>query len=102
MKEKRDLKSCLFYHVSHLLNHILILVKLTMKYTAPIKVFFLVTLIKSEQKLNHVYIYTIHFLVMDQLTVLSSVQFFINLKLYSLTNLITVTTYNHDNRTLHF
>lgn len=40
MTEKRDLKSCLFYHVSHLLNHILILVKLTMKYTAPIKVFF--------------------------------------------------------------
>lgn len=40
MTEKRDLKSCLFYHVSHLLNHILILVKLTMKYTAPIEVFF--------------------------------------------------------------
>lgn len=40
MTEKRDLKSCLFYQVSHLLNHILILVKLTMKYTAPIKVFF--------------------------------------------------------------
>lgn len=59
-----------------------------MKYTAPIEVFFLVTLIKSEQKLNHVYIYTIHFLVMDQLTVLSSVQSFINLKLYSLTSLI--------------
>lgn len=58
MTEKRDLKSCLFYHVSHLLNHILILVKLTMKYTAPIKVFFfLVTLIKSKQKLNHVYRY---------------------------------------------
>lgn len=88
MTEKRDLKSCLFYHVSHLLNHILILVKLTMKYTAHIEVFFLVTLIKSEQKLNHVYIYTIHFLVMDQLTVLSSVQSFINLKLYSLTSLI--------------
>lgn len=88
MTEKRDLKSCLFYHVSHLLNHILILVKLTMKYTAPIKVFFLVTSIKSEQKLNHVYIYMIQFLVMDQLTVLSSVQSFINLKLYSLTSLI--------------
>lgn len=57
MTEKRDLKSCLFYHASHLLNHILILVKLTMKYTAPIEVFFLVTLIKSEQKLNHVYRY---------------------------------------------
>lgn len=53
MTEKRDLKSCLFYHVSHLLNHILILVKLTMKYTAPIEVFFfLVTLIKSERKLK--------------------------------------------------
>lgn len=59
-----------------------------MKYTAPIEVFFLVTLIKSEQKLNHVYIYMIQFLVMDQLTVLSSVQSFINLKLYSLTSLI--------------
>lgn len=59
-----------------------------MKYTAPIEVFFLVTLIKSEQKLNHVYIYMIQFLVMDQLTVLSSVQYFINLKLYSLTSLI--------------
>lgn len=59
MTEKRDLKSCLLYHVSHLLNHILILVKLTMKYTAPIEVFFLVTSIKSEQKLNHVYIYRI-------------------------------------------
>lgn len=57
MTEKRDLKSCLFYHVSHLLNHILILVKLTMKYTTPIEVFFLVTLIKSERKLNHVYRY---------------------------------------------
>lgn len=57
MTEKRDLKSCLFYHVSYLLNHILILVKLTMKYTAPIEVFFLVTSIKSEQKLNHVYRY---------------------------------------------
>lgn len=57
MTEKRDLKSCLFNHVSHLLNHILILVKLTMKYTAPIKVFCFVTLIKSEQKLNHVYRY---------------------------------------------
>lgn len=88
MTEKRDLKSCLFYHVLHLLNHILILVKLTMKYTTPIEVFFLVTLIKSEQKLNHVYIYMIQFLVMDQLTVLSSVQSFINLKLYSLTSLI--------------
>lgn len=30
----------------------------------------------------------IQFLVMDQLTVLSSVQFFINLKLYTLTSLI--------------
>lgn len=50
MTEKRDLKSCLFYHVSHLLNHILILVKLTMKYTAPIEVFFLVTLIKKRTK----------------------------------------------------
>lgn len=59
-----------------------------MKYTAPIEVFFLVTLIKSERKLNHVYIYMIQFLVMDQLTVLSSVQSFINLKLYSLTSLI--------------
>lgn len=73
MTDKRDLKCCLFYHVSHLLNHILILVKLTMKYTAPIKVFFLVTSIKSEQKLNHVYIYMIQFLVMDQLTDFSSV-----------------------------
>lgn len=30
--------------------------ELTMKYTTPIEVFFLVTLIKSERKLNHVYI----------------------------------------------
>lgn len=56
MIEKRDLKSCLFYYVLYLLNYIFILVKLIMKYTTLIKVFFLVILIKSERKLNYVYI----------------------------------------------
>lgn len=50
MTEKRDLKSCLFYHVLHLLNHILILVKLTMKYTAPIEVFFFSHFNKKQTK----------------------------------------------------
>lgn len=50
MTEKRDLKSCLFYHASHLLNHILILVKLTMKYTAPIEVFFFCHFNKKRTK----------------------------------------------------
>lgn len=90
MTEKRDLKSCLFYYVSHLLNHIFILVKLTMKYTAPIEVFFFSHFNKKRTKTKScLYIpYMIQFLVMDQLTVLSSVQSFINLKLYSLTSLI--------------
>lgn len=58
MTEKRDLKSCLFYHVSHLLNHILILVKLTMKYTAPIKVFFFSHFNKKRTKTKScLYIY---------------------------------------------
>lgn len=56
MIEKRDLKSCLFYYVLYLLNYIFILVKLIMKYIIFIKVFFLVILIKSERKLNYVYI----------------------------------------------
>lgn len=58
MTEKRDLKSCLFYHVSHLLNHILILVKLTMKYTAPIEVFFFSHFNKKRTKTKScLYIY---------------------------------------------
>lgn len=58
MTEKRDLKSCLFYHVLHLLNHILILVKLTMKYTAPIEVFFFCHFNKKRTKTKScLYIY---------------------------------------------
>lgn len=58
MTEKRDLKSCLLYYVSHLLNHILILVKLTMKYTAPIKVFFFGLFNKKRTKTKScLYIY---------------------------------------------
>lgn len=74
MTEKRDLKSCLFYHVLHLLNHILILVKLTMKYTAPIEVFFFGLFNKKRTKTKScLQIYMIQFLVMDQLPDFSSV-----------------------------
>lgn len=67
MTEKRDLKSCLFYYVSHLLNHILILVKLTMKYTAPIEVFFFCHFNKKRTKTKScLYNYMIQFLMMDQ------------------------------------
>lgn len=67
MTEKRDLKSCLFYHASHLLNHILILVKLTMKYTAPIEVFFFSHFNKKRTKTKScLYNYMIQFLMMDQ------------------------------------